>query len=218
MGRIRVLVVDDHIIVRQGLISLLVDADEIEIVGEADNGAAAVEAVDGLRPDVVLMDIVMPEMDGAQATATICARWPGSRILILSGSNVRSRILMALRAGALGYISKTSPRNELVEAVQRTHQGLPVMPRDMTSKFLETYPAAAPNPETLTRRETEILKLLAQGLTNQGIAEHAGISEATIRTHVGNIFGKLGINNRVEATLCALRDGLTTLDESLGLA
>lgn len=217
MDRIRVLVVDDHAIVRQGLLSLLLDADTIDVVGEAIDGKEAVEAVDNLRPDVVLMDVVMPEMDGAQATATIHTRWPNTRILILSGSSVRARILMALRAGALGYISKTCPRTELVEAIQRVHRGLPVMPREMTSKFLETYPSATPNPEPLTRREAEILRLLAQGLTNQGIAERAGISEATIRTHVGNIFGKLGVNNRVEATLCALRDGLTTLDESLGL-
>ncbi len=215
-GRIRVVVADDHTVVRQGLISLLLDAVDIEVVGEAGGGAAALAAVEWLDPDVVLMDVVMPGMDGARATAAIRARRPGARILALSGSDVRVRILAALRAGALGYVSKISSKEELVAAIRQVHRGRPAMPPGMTARLLEEYPPAAPTPEVLTRRETEILGLVAKGLSNQEVADRAGISEGTIRTHVTRIFGKLGVNNRVEATLCALRDGVATLDQCLG--
>ena len=213
---IRVVLVDDHAIVRQGLASLLLDADDIEIVGQAGDGAEAVAVAERLQPHVMLMDVVMPNMDGAAATAEIRSRWPEVRILVLSGSDVRVRILAALRAGAAGYISKTSPKAELIEAVRRVHRGQHSMPAELTTSLLADYPAAD-LVEPLTRREREILTLVAKGLTNQEIADRSFISEATTRTHVGNIFGKLGVNNRVEATLCALRDGLTTLDECLGL-
>ena len=212
---IRVVLVDDHTIVRQGLASLLLDAEDVEIVGQAGDGIEAIQAVERLQPDVVLMDVVMPNMGGAEATATIRARWPKVRILTLSGSDVRVRILATLRAGAAGYVSKISTKPELLEAIHRVHRGQPSMPAELTASLLEAYPAS-PTVEPLTRREREILVMLARGLSNQQIADRAGISEATTRTHVGNIFGKLGINNRVEATLCALRDGLTTLDACLG--
>ncbi len=215
---IRIVIADDHAIVRQGLMSLLLDADDIEVVGEAGDGAAAVDMALRLEPDVVLMDVVMPGMDGARATAEIRARRPGARILALSGSDVQARILATLRAGASGYVAKTSPKEDLIEAIRRVHLGRPAMPAALTAQLLEEYPPAAPSPEVLTRRETEILGLVARGLSNQEIAERAGISEATIRTHVGNVFGKLGVNNRVEATLCALRDGLTSLDLCLGFS
>ena len=215
-GRIRIILVDDHAIVRQGLASLLLDVEDVEVVGQADDGKAALTVVDRLAPDVVLMDIVMTEMDGADATAAIRAKRPGARILALSGSDVRSRILAALRAGALGYVSKTAPKDELVAAIRNVYHGRPVIPAGMAARLLEDY-SPMPTPEPLTRREKEILKLVAKGLSNQEVAATAGISEATIRTHVGNIFGKLGVNNRVEATLCALRDGLTNLDECLSV-
>ncbi len=215
-GRIRILIVDDHTLVRQGLTSLLLDAADIEVVGEAGDGAAALAAALRLEPDVVLMDVLMPGMDGARATAAIRSRRPGARILALSGSDVRTRILATVRAGASGYVSKTAPKEELVAAIRRVHQGRPAMPAGLTAQLLEEHPPAAPTPEVLTRRETEILGLVAQGLSNREIADRAGISEATIRTHVGHIFAKLGVNNRVEATLCALVDGLTSLDQCLG--
>ncbi len=212
---IRVFLVDDHAIVRQGLASLLLDAEDVEIVGQAGNGVEAVKAVERLQPDVVLMDVVMPDMDGAEATAKIRARWPEVRILTLSGSDVWARILATLRAGSAGYISKIAPKEQLLEAIRRVYRGQHSMPEELTIGLLESYPATSVV-EPLTRREREILVMLATGLSNQQIADRASISEATTRTHVGNIFGKLGVNNRVEATLCALRDGLTTLDECLG--
>ncbi|MEM9554432.1 MAG: response regulator transcription factor [Acidobacteriota bacterium] len=214
---VRVLLVDDHSIVRQGLASLLLDAEGIEVVGEASDGDDAVQATRLLRPDVILMDLVMPGLDGVAATAEIRARHPSARILVLSGSSVRERILAAVRAGAAGYISKTAPKQELVDAIRRVHRGQRSMPAALTASLLERYPPAQLQVEPLTRREREILVLVAKGLSNRDVADHAGISEATTRTHVGRIFGKLGVNNRVEATLCALRDGLTTLDECLGL-
>ena len=213
---IRVALADDHAIVRQGLASLLLDADDIEIVGQADDGQQAVALAERLQPDVMLMDVVMPNMDGAAATAEICSQWPNVRILVLSGSDVRARILAAVRAGAAGYVSKMSRKDELVEAVRRVHRGQHSMPAELTASLLESYPEAA-LVEPLTQREREILVLIARGMSNKEIADQSFIREATARTHVGNIFGKLGVNNRVEATLCALRDGLTTLDECLGL-
>ena len=215
-GRIRVFIVDDHAIVRQGLESLLLGVEDVEVVGEADDGRAAVDGVDRLHPDVILMDIVMTGMDGADATAEIRSRHPGARILALSGSDVQSRVLAALRAGALGYVSKTVPKDELVAAIRNVHHGRPVIPAGMAAQLLEDYPEM-PAPEPLTPREKEILKLVAKGLSNDEVAAAAGNSAATIRTHVGNIFGKLSVNNRVEATLCALRDGLTSLDECLNV-
>lgn len=212
-ARIRVLIADDHALVRQGLRALLLDATDVEVVGEAGDGEQAAAQAQRLEPDVVLMDVVMPGMDGAQATAAIRAGRSAVRVLVVSGSEVEARIFAALRAGALGYVSKTATRKELVEAIRRVHRGRPSMPYEMTLRLLEKYEPAAPGLETLTERETEILRLVAKGLSNKEIAGRAYLSEGTVRTHLTNVFGKLGVNNRVEATLCALRDGITTLDE-----
>lgn len=213
--RIRVLIADDHALVRQGLRALLVDAGDLEVVGEARDGREAVAAAERLSPDVVLMDVLMPVMDGAEATAAIRAARSEVRILALSGSEIEARILATLRAGALGYVSKDSPGEELVAAIRRVHCGLPSIPPEMTRRLLERFEPSAPGLELLTPREAEILQLVAKGLSNLEIAGRVSLSEGTVRTHLTRIFAKLGVHNRVEATLCALRDGLATLAECL---
>ncbi len=212
---IRILIADDHAIVRQGLQALLLDAEGIEVAGEACDGTEAVAEAERLTPDVVLMDVVMPVMDGVEATIAIRSALPRTRILALSGADIESRIFAVLRAGALGYVPKASPRNELVAAIRQVHSGRPSMPPEMTLRLLKAYEPASPGLEPLTRREIEILQFVAKGLSNYEIGQRVHVREGTVRSHMTNIFGKLNVSNRVEATLCALRDGLTTLDECL---
>jgi DNA-binding NarL/FixJ family response regulator len=212
MKPIRVLIVDDHTIVRQGLRALLLDAGEIEVVGEAGDGVEAVTEVERLEPDVVLMDLVMPGVDGASATATIVERQPRTRVLAVSGSDIDERIFSALRAGALGYVSKGSGKEELVAAIRLVAEGRASMPAEMTRKLVARLAEPAEPVEKLSDRELEVLRLTAHGLVNREIGERLSISEATVRTHLSNIFGKLDVRNRVEATLWALRTGVTQVE------
>ena len=213
---IRVLIVDDHSVVRRGLNALLATEPGIEVAGEAADGRQAVERAVQLRPDVVIMDLVLPEIDGVEAIRRIRTRLPESRILVLTSFGSDEMLFPALKAGALGYLLKDATPEELVRAIRATAKGLSSLNQTVARRLLAELSsdgAKRPRGEILTRRETEVLCSLARGLSNDGIAESLKISEATVRTHVSNILFKLGLDNRTQAALFALREGLATLDD-----
>jgi two-component system, NarL family, response regulator LiaR len=211
---IRVFVADDHTIVRAGIRAVLETTDDMDLIGEAANGRQAVDAVAALQPDVILMDLVMPEMDGIEAIRQIRARQPKARILVLTTFAGNDKIFPAIKAGALGYHLKDASAEDLLLAIRRVHRGEPSLHPDVARKLLQELagPKEPPlTPEPLTQREVEVLQLIAQGLDNQQIAGRLVISEATVRTHVSNILGKLHLASRTQAALYALREGLAEL-------
>jgi NarL family two-component system response regulator LiaR len=213
---VRVLVADDHVVVRRGIRALLATETDIEVVGEAENGRQAVAEVERLQPDVILMDLVMPEMDGIEAIRRITDRQPEARILVLTSFAADDKVFPAIKAGALGYLLKDSGPEELVEAIHQVHQGESSLHPAIARKLLQELshpPERPPTPEPLTEREVEVLKLVARGRSNQEIAEALVISEATARTHVSNILRKLHLASRTQAALYALREGLASLDD-----
>jgi NarL family two-component system response regulator LiaR len=220
---IRVLIVDDHAIVRQGLRTFLELQDgaplPIEVVGEAINGLDAVDLANRLQPDIVLLDIVMPEMDGIQATSRIIECSPSSRVIILTSFGEEDRVLPAIRAGAQGYLLKDIPPRELVQAVRDAYLGRVQLHPDVARKLMaaaaakEQPHAASSNEiseESLTEREREVLSLIAEGRNNREIAEQLVISEKTVKTHVSNILNKLHLDDRTQAAIYALRHSLST--------
>jgi DNA-binding NarL/FixJ family response regulator len=212
---IGVLVVDDHLVVRKGVQALLMDADDITIVGEAEDGQAAVAAARRLRPQVILMDLKLPHLDGVEAIRAILAEQPDVGVVVLTGTDGDEQVLAAVEAGALGYLAKTSEREDFLLAIRRVARGELWLPPRLTRKLLAHL---KPNSgggvsEPLTGRETGVLNLLAKGRTNQQIAQELNIADATVRTHVSHILDKLGVSNRVEAALHALRAGVVTLEE-----
>lgn len=215
--RARLLIVDDHTLVRTGIRGVLVHAEELDVVGEAADGQEAVELAKVLKPNVILMDLVMPGTDGVEATRTIIGDEPETRIVILTGSGVDTKIFDAIQAGAFGYVDKAAPADELIEAVRRVARGEPSIPYELTRKLLgRVQPGGAALSQTpvdeLTEREAEIAALVATGRTNQQIADEIFISEGTVRTHMSRILSKLQVSNRVEVALYALRSGLASLD------
>ena len=226
---IRVFLVDDHAIVRDGIRSLLATEPGIEVVGEADNGHDAVARAESLQPDVILMDLVMPGMDGIEAIRRIVDRQPGARILVLTSFTADDKVFPAIKAGAMGYLLKDTGSEELVRAIHQVHRGEPSLhpkiARMLLQEMKEGRPTQAVEPsprvpeqrplvEPLTGREVEVLKLVAQGRSNREIADQLVIAEGTVRTHVSNILGKLHLASRTQATLYALREGLASLDEA----
>jgi len=212
---IRVFVTDDHSIVRKGIKATLELIDDIEVVGEASNGREAVETVASLNPDVILMDLVMPEMDGIEAIRQIKAQLPDIRILVLTTFAGEDKIFPAIKAGALGYQLKDSEPEELVEAIRQVNRGESALHPIIARKVLQELSQPAekpPTPDPLTPREVEVLRLVAQGLENPEMAEKLVISEATVRTHVSNIMMKLHLASRTQVALFALREGLASLD------
>jgi NarL family two-component system response regulator LiaR len=215
---IRVLVVDDHAVVRMGIRALLAEIEGIEVIGEARDGQEAVAQADALSPDVILMDLVMPGVDGIEATRQIAADEAGPPILVLTSFAGDDKVFPAIKAGALGYLLKDSEPADLVEAIQQVHRGEPSLTPSIAQKVLKElrHPSAhPPTPDPLTDREMEVLRLVAKGLTNPEIAQQLVVTEATVRTHVSNILSKLHLANRVQATLYALQEGITSLDNSL---
>ena len=213
---IRVLIVDDHAVVRRGLHALLATEPGIEVAGEAADGREAVERAVELRPEVVIMDLVLPEIDGVEAILQIKSRLPDARILVLTSFGSDEMLFPALKAGALGYLLKDASPDELVRAIRSTARGLTSLNQTVARRLLAELSADGgkrPPRETLTQRETEVLCLLARGLSNDQIARSLNISEATARTHVSNILFKLGVDNRTQAALYALKEGLATLDD-----
>lgn len=213
---IRVLVVDDHFVVRKGVCALLLDAGDIAVAGEAADGLEAVAAARRLRPQVILMDLKLPELDGVEAIREILAEQPDVGVVVLTAADGDAQVLAAIEAGALGYLAKTSGREEFLAAIRQVARGDPWLPPRLTRKLLGHH---KPGPggrvaEPLSERETEVLRLLARGRTNQQIADELHIAEVTVRTHVSRILGKLGASNRVEAVLHALREGMAALEEA----
>ena len=216
---IRVLITDDHDIVRKGLSVLLATERDMKVVGEARDGAEAVEKTASLKPDVVLMDLVMPRMDGIEATRRITEAHPTSRVLVLTSFAADDKVFPAVKAGALGYLLKDSSPEELVEAIRRVHQGEPSLQPDIARKVLQEISRPArekPTTDPLTEREMEVLRLISKGMSNKEIAAAIFVAEWTVRTHVSNILGKLHLASRTQAALYALRAGIASLDEAPG--
>ena len=215
---IRVLVVDDHAIVRKGIRALLAEIEDIEVVGEARDGQEAMVKAKALDPDVVLMDLVMPSVDGIEATLRLTADEAGPRILVLTSFAGDDKVFPAIKAGALGYLLKDSEPADLVGAIRQVHRGEPSLQPTIAQKVLQELKRPAlllPAPGPRPRREWVGLRRVARGLGHPGIAQGLSITEATVRTHVSNILGKLHLANRVQATLYALQEGITSLDDSL---
>jgi NarL family two-component system response regulator LiaR len=214
---IRVLIADDHAIVRKGIRALLATEADIEVLGEARNGSEAISKARHLCPEVILMDLVMPEVDGITAIRHITTHQPGTCILVLTSFATDDKILPAIKAGALGYLLKDSGPAELVRAIRQVHRGESSVHPQVTRKLLEelSHERQAPSAaDRLTEREVEVLQLVARGQSNQEIAAELSISEATVRTHVSNMLGKLHLSSRTQAALFALREGLASLDDS----
>jgi NarL family two-component system response regulator LiaR len=217
---IRVLIVDDHAIVRKGVRALLATERDIQVIGEACDGEEAVGQAQTLRPDVILMDLVMPKLDGIEATRRITAQQPGVHILVLTSFAADDKVFPAIKAGALGYLLKDSGPEDLVKAIHQVHRGEPSLEPAIARKMLAelSHPPRAPmTTEPLTERECDVLRLVAQGKNNKEIAEQLTITEMTVRTHVSNILGKLHLASRTQAALYALREGIATLDEATGV-
>ncbi len=212
---IRVLVVDDHAIVRKGVVALMATEASIQVVGEAGNGVDALAQAQALRPDVILMDLVMPELDGIEAIRQITSAQLGARILVLTSFAADDKVFPALKAGALGYLLKDSNPDDLIEAIRQVYRGEswlhPAVARKVLSEL--AHPGHSDHLEPLTDRETEVLCLVAEGLSNREIAERLVLSEATVRTHVSSLLSKLHLASRTQAALYALREGLASLNE-----
>jgi DNA-binding NarL/FixJ family response regulator len=210
---IRILIVDDHPVVRDGLRAILGTQPEFAVVGEAGTGAGAVAAVADLHPDVVLLDLEMPDGDGVEALQRLRETHPGGRVIVFTAFDTDERILAAVRAGAQGYLLKGVPRDELFHAVRVVHAGGSLLQPVVASRLLRqmSQPPPAADPDALTARELEVLRLLAQGLQNKEIAVRLSISERTVKFHVSAILQKLDAGNRTEALRIAAQRGLVDL-------
>jgi DNA-binding NarL/FixJ family response regulator len=208
---IRVLIADDQPVVRQGLRTFLELHDDIEVVGEAEDGERALEAVAALAPDVVLMDLVMPRLDGIAAIERLRALGSTARIIVLTSFLDEDKVLPAVRAGAAGYLLKDAEPAELVRAIRTVDGGEALLHPAVAARVLREFAdddARVRRHELLTPREREVLALLARGRANKAIAFELGVAEKTVKTHVGNILGKLGLSDRTQAALYAVREGM----------
>ena len=216
---IRVLVADDHAVVREGLRGLISSEPGMEVVGEAKDGVETVLKAHALQPDVILIDLVMPRKDGIQAITEIKKNDPDARILVLTSFAEDDKVFPAIKQGALGYLLKDSSPQELLQAIRDVHLGESSLHPTIARKLIRelSQPSSLPPAEEpLTEREVDVLRLVAQGLSNDEIGEKLFISERTVRTHVSNILGKLHLANRTQAALYALREGLASLDDKEG--
>ncbi|HEY45066.1 MAG TPA: response regulator transcription factor [Anaerolineae bacterium] len=215
---IRVLICDDQDIVRQGLEVILSTASSIEVVGAAEDGAQALELVSQTQPDVVLMDLKMPGMNGIVATQRICDQFPEVKVLVLTTYDADEWVFDAIRSGASGYLLKDTPREELIRAIEGTASGKTHIDPDVAGKLLAHTARTTPAPKTkiveeLSEREVEVLKLLARGLSNADIAQRLFLSEGTVRNYVSAILAKLDVADRTQAAILALRYGLVDANE-----
>lgn len=208
---IRVLIVDDHSVVRQGLRMFLGRCPEIEVVGEASDGSEAVQMARDLKPDVAVMDILMPVMDGLQATAAIRRELPGTEVVTLTSVLDDNTVVGAIKAGAIGYMLKSATAEELCNAVRDAASGQVRISPDVVARLVrEVY--APGKPQQLTEREEEVLRLIGQGKSNKQIARELDLGENTARTHVHNVLRKLNLPSRTQAALYAVRTGMVTIE------
>jgi len=207
---IRVLVVDDHAVVRQGLRGLLELQDGVEVVGDAADGAQGVEAATELRPDVILIDLVMPVLDGVSAMRLLRERLPDVRVIVLTSFLDDDKLLPALRAGAAGYLLKNAEPQEVVRAVRAAHAGQTILDPVVAARLVETLAADDRGDpiDRLTPREREVLVLIGRGFANKRIALELGLAEKTVKAHVGHVLAKLGVSDRTQAAIAAVRAGL----------
>jgi len=215
---IRVLITDDHPVVRKGMAALLATKEDIEVVGEAANGKEAIQRVKELTPDVILMDLVMPEMDGVHAIKQIVEEFPNTKILVMTSFATDDMVFPAIKSGALGYLLKDSTPEELIGAIRQVHQGEPSLHPKIARKVLmeiSNPTVNTPSVDPLTEREMGVLKSIAKGMSNQEIGLALSISETTVRTHVSRILSKLHLASRTQAALYALKEGLANLDEDV---
>lgn len=208
--KLRVLVVDDHLVVREGLRLILDSGDDFEVVGEASDGAGAVRQAEALRPDVVLMDLRMPGMDGLEAIERIRARDPDAAIVVLTTFNEAELVQRALRAGARGYLLKDAPREKLLEAVRAAAKGEVLLTPEVMAQAFEAPAPRQPPPAAagLSDREIAVLRAVARGERNKEIADRLGIGERTVKAHLTSVFNKLGVDTRAAAVSAAIRHGL----------
>ena len=214
--KIKVMIVDDHGIVRQGLRTYLDLLEDITIIAEAENGLDALEKVKQFNPDIVLMDLVMPEMDGIEATHKICGSYPDVKVIVLTSFTEDEKVFSAIKAGAVGYLLKDISPPELAKAIQAVHSGEthlhPEITKKLMNQFVSPKSEAETPPEDLTPREMEVLQLIAQGLSNKELANKLTISEKTVKTHLSSIFSKLHLSDRTQAAIYALKHNLVPDD------
>lgn len=222
MEKIRVLLAEDHVVVREGTRELIQREQDMEVVGEAGDGEEAIELAAELRPDVVIMDIAMPKINGIEATKRIKELYPTTAVLILTAYDNEQYIFALLEAGAAGYLLKNVRRSELIDAVRAVRAGESVLHPVVTHKVLERLRSGEGKPgekggsgDILSEREMEVLRLASKGISNKDIARELVVSVRTVQAHLGNIFNKLGVGSRTEAVLHALRRGWFSLDEEI---
>jgi NarL family two-component system response regulator LiaR len=214
--KIRILIADDHAIVREGLRALIGTEPGLELVGEASDGIEVVLKSRTLKPDIILLDMMMPHKDGLGAIEEIIQENPNARILVLTSFAEDDKVFPAIKAGALGYLLKDSSPHELLQAIRNVHQGEASLHPTIARKLIRELnqpPVLPPTSDPLTERELEVLRHVARGLSNDDIAEKLVVSERTVRTHVSHILGKLHLANRTQMALYAVREGLARLDD-----
>jgi NarL family two-component system response regulator LiaR len=209
---IAILIADDHPLVRHGLRTFLETQDGLEVVGEASEGAEAAELVRQLLPDVVLMDLVMPGLDGVEATRRIREISPSTKVIVLTSFDEDEKVFPSVKAGAAGYLLKDVRPQELAEAIRRVHAGEALLASSVAAKLMQEVAGERQPVSGLTDRELEVLRLIARGLANKLIAQELVVSEKTVKTHVSNILAKLHLTDRTQAALYAVREGLAELE------
>lgn len=214
--KIRIFIVDDHAVVRKGIRALLATEDDLEVIGEAEDGEEAIGLYEELNPDLLLLDLIMPKVNGIEVIKKIKGDHPGAKILVLTSFAADDQVFPAIKAGALGYLLKDTEPEDLIRAIRQVYVGESSLSPTIARKVLEEvfHPAEKTlSPDPLTKREVDVLQVLAKGKSNRDIADELSISETTVRTHVSNILGKLHLASRTEAALYALKEGVANLED-----